>query len=39
MYDLPSLEGVEKVIIDENVVNTISVPILVYADSEEKKAV
>lgn len=39
MYDLPSLEGVEKVIIDQNVVNTISQPILVYADSEEKKAV
>lgn len=30
MYDLPSLEGVNKVVIDETVVSNLSKPILVY---------
>ena len=37
MYDLPSLEGVEKVVVDENVVNNSGQPILIYG-KEEKKA-
>lgn len=36
MYDLPSLEGVNKVVIDENVVTNSSQPILIYED--EKKS-
>lgn len=40
MYELPSLEGVTKVIVDDNVVNAISQPVLVYEDSDsDKKAV
>ena len=39
MYDLPSIDGVEKVIVNEDVVNAISQPLVVYAESEEKKAV
>ncbi|MCX7090240.1 MAG: ATP-dependent Clp protease ATP-binding subunit ClpX [Legionellales bacterium] len=38
MYELPSIEGVQSVIVDESVVNGIQSPILVYAD-EAKKAV
>lgn len=38
MYELPSIEGVQTVVVDESVVNGIQSPILVYAD-EEKKAV
>lgn len=38
MYELPSLGGIKKVIVDESVVNGIKPPILVYED-EEKKAV
>lgn len=36
MYDLPSLEGVTKVIIDENVVNNSSKPILIYEQDDIK---
>ncbi|PJD92681.1 MAG: ATP-dependent Clp protease ATP-binding subunit ClpX [Legionella sp.] len=36
MYELPSLEGVKKVLVDESVVNAITQPILVYEDSEDK---
>ena len=39
MYELPSIEGVKGVIVDESVVNGANPPILVYADNEEKKAV
>ncbi len=39
MYELPSIEGVKSVVVDESVVNGIKQPILVYADNEEKKAV
>jgi ATP-dependent Clp protease ATP-binding subunit ClpX len=38
MYDLPSLEGVNKVVIDENVVNNSSKPLLIY-EQDEKKSV
>lgn len=39
MYDLPSLEGVNKVVIDENVVINSSNPILIYEQEEKKTAV
>ena len=39
MYELPSLEGVKKVIVDESVVKSIKKPVLVYEETEEKKAV
>jgi ATP-dependent Clp protease ATP-binding subunit ClpX len=38
MYDLPSLEGVTKVVIDENVVNNSSQPLLMYLEDEKKTA-
>ena len=38
MYELPSLAGVKKVIVDESVVNGLNPPILIFED-EEKKAV
>lgn len=38
MYDLPSLEGVNKVVIDESVVNNLSKPILIYEQDEMKSA-
>ncbi|KTD32281.1 ATP-dependent Clp protease, ATP binding subunit ClpX [Legionella moravica] len=34
MYELPSLEGVNKVVIDESVVNNSSKPILIYEHEE-----
>ncbi len=36
MYELPSLEGVNKVVIDESVVNNLSKPILIYEHDEMK---
>lgn len=39
MYDLPSLEGVKKVVVDESVVNNTSKPILIYEHEELKSAV
>ena len=36
MYDLPSLEGVNKVVIDESVVNNSSKPLLIYEQDEMK---
>ncbi len=39
MYDLPSLLGVTKVIIDENVVNNTGKPILVYAEHQEQQVI
>ncbi|KTD64990.1 ATP-dependent Clp protease ATP-binding subunit ClpX [Legionella shakespearei] len=39
MYELPSLEGVNKVVIDESVVNNSSKPILIYEHDEMKSAV
>ena len=38
MYELPSLEGVNKVVIDENSVNNVSKPILIYEQVETKSA-
>ncbi|WP_298622454.1 ATP-dependent Clp protease ATP-binding subunit ClpX [uncultured Legionella sp.] len=38
MYELPSLEGVNKVVIDESVVNNLSKPILMYEHDEMKNA-
>jgi ATP-dependent Clp protease ATP-binding subunit ClpX len=38
MYELPSLEGVNKVVIDEGAVNNSSKPILIYEQEEVKSA-
>lgn len=38
MYELPSMEGVSKVVIDESVVNGISPPIIVYKIAESNQA-
>lgn len=38
MYELPSLEGVTKVVVDENVVNNLSKPILIYEEDDVKSA-
>lgn len=39
MYELPSIEGVVKVVIDENVVNNSAKPILIYESEEDKQSV
>ena len=39
MYELPSLDNVSKVVIDENVINGDSEPLLIYENSEQAKAV
>jgi len=36
MYDLPSLDGVKKVLVDENVVNNKGKPILMYENEDAK---
>lgn len=36
MYELPSLEGVSKVVVDDTVIKNASAPILIY-ENEEKK--
>jgi len=38
MYELPSLEGVSKVVVDENVVNNIAKPLLMYANDDKKQS-
>ena len=38
MYDLPSLEGVTKVVIDEGAINGESEPLLLYEDQEKSAA-
>lgn len=38
MYDLPSLDNVSKVVIDETVIKGESNPILIYDNSSDKKA-
>ncbi len=38
MYELPSLEGIMKVVIDENAVNSSSKPILIYEQDGMKSA-
>ncbi|MEE9444904.1 MAG: ATP-dependent protease ATP-binding subunit ClpX [Cocleimonas sp.] len=37
MYDLPSLEGVTKVVVDESVINGDSQPYLIYENKDVKK--
>ena len=39
MYELPSLQSVRKVIIDETVINDNAEPLLVYVNDDEKKAI
>jgi ATP-dependent Clp protease ATP-binding subunit ClpX len=38
MYDLPSMDNVSKVVIDASVIKGDSAPILVYHNSEQRKA-
>lgn len=38
MYDLPSLDGIKKVVIDENVVNNTGKPILIFEGDESKQS-
>jgi ATP-dependent Clp protease ATP-binding subunit ClpX len=38
MYDLPSMEGVTKVIVDENTVNDSKAPVIMYEQQELKNA-
>ncbi len=38
MYDLPSMDNVSKVVVDEAVINGESAPLLIYEGSEIKKA-
>ncbi|KTD08580.1 ATP-dependent Clp protease ATP-binding subunit ClpX [Legionella jamestowniensis] len=38
MYELPSMEGVNKVVIDENVINNTGKPILIYEGDESKQS-
>ncbi len=38
MYDLPSLEGLSKVVIDVNVINNDSKPVLVYEKDADKQS-
>lgn len=37
MYDLPSLEGIQKVIVDENVITNDGKPLLVFDNDETKQ--
>jgi ATP-dependent Clp protease ATP-binding subunit ClpX len=36
MYELPSLENVAKVVVDEGVINEVSDPILIYEGGEQQ---
>lgn len=38
MYDLPSLEGLSKAIVDEDVINNKSRPLLIYEGGEQHRA-
>ena len=38
MFNLPSLEGVKKVVVEEGVIKDGSQPLLIYADEEEQSA-
>ncbi len=38
MYDLPSLEGLSKVIVDDDVINNKSNPLLIYEGGEQHRA-
>ena len=37
MYELPSMEGVAKVVVDESVVKDLSKPIVIYENEESKR--
>lgn len=39
MYDLPSIQGLTKVVIDDSVINSESAPILIYENMEPSRAV
>jgi ATP-dependent protease Clp ATPase subunit len=39
MYDLPSQDDVSKVVIDKNVVNADSEPLLIYKSKTAKKEI
>jgi ATP-dependent Clp protease ATP-binding subunit ClpX len=39
MYELPSLEGVSKVIIDENAVNSVTKPMMIYEEFDQRQSV
>ena len=36
MYELPSIEDVETVVVDESVINGLSEPLLIYANADKK---
>jgi ATP-dependent Clp protease ATP-binding subunit ClpX len=38
MYELPSLENVSKVVVDESVINHQAEPYLIYSNSSPQKA-
>jgi ATP-dependent Clp protease ATP-binding subunit ClpX len=38
MYDLPSLQNVQRVVIDESTINGDSKPLMLYQESSEKTA-
>jgi ATP-dependent Clp protease ATP-binding subunit ClpX len=38
MYELPSMKGINKVVIDENVINSTGKPILIYEGEENKQS-
>lgn len=38
MYDLPSIKGLNKVVIDDSVINAVSAPILMYEKTEPSRA-
>jgi len=39
MYDLPSMEGLSKAIVDEDVIDNKSKPLLIFEGGEASKAV
>lgn len=38
MYELPSQQGIHKVVIDENVVNNVTKPIMVFEEEDSKQS-
>lgn len=38
MYDLPSMEGINKVVIDENVITNMGKPIMIFEGDESKQS-
>ncbi|MBV1879449.1 MAG: ATP-dependent Clp protease ATP-binding subunit ClpX [Pseudomonadales bacterium] len=38
MYDIPDQDGVSKVVIDENVINGVTDPLLIYENTDQAKA-